>query len=127
MASKHISALNERPTPLRYSRDGLSEITHSHPEFNLPPDLLSAGVHPQLELSDLPGHQVAFDLLRDNPSRSVTYIVLGPLTNLARMLRIDSTFVRERIGRVVIMGGTFDLPGNITASAECASLPSFSS
>jgi inosine-uridine nucleoside N-ribohydrolase len=50
------------------------------------------------------------------------YIVLGPLTNLARMLRIDGAFVRERIGRVVIVGGEFDVSGNITASAECVSL-----
>ena len=109
-------------TQLRFTSDGLSEITHSHPELNLPSDLLSVGVHPQLELSDRPGHEVAFDLLCNNPPRSVTYIVLGPLTNLARMLRIDGTLVRERIGRVVIMGGVFDIPGNITASAECASL-----
>jgi len=44
--------------------------------------------------------------------------VLGPLTNLARMLRLDGALVRERIGRVVIMGGTLDVPGNVTASAE---------
>ena len=111
-----------RSTQLRFTSDGLSEITHSHPELDLPSDLLSVGVHPQLELSDRPGHEVAFDLLCNNPPRSVTYIVLGPLTNLARMLRIDGTLVRERIGRVVIMGGAFDVPGNITASAECASL-----
>ena len=109
-----------RSTLLRSTSDGLSEITHSHPEFNLPPDLLSVGVHPQLELSDRPGHEVALDLLRDNPPCSVTYILLGPQTNLARMLRLDGALVRERIGRVVIMGGTFDVPGNITASAECA-------
>ncbi|KAH9032457.1 nucleoside hydrolase [Lactarius pseudohatsudake] len=103
-----------------HGQDGLGEITHSHPEFNLPPDLFSVGVHPQLELSDRPGHQVALDLLRDNPPRSVTYIALGPLTNLARMLRLDGTLVRERIGRVVIMGGAIDVPGNVTTSAECA-------
>ncbi|KAF8265057.1 Inosine/uridine-preferring nucleoside hydrolase domain-containing protein [Lactarius quietus] len=80
-----------------HGRDGLSEITQSHPEFNVPPDLHSVGVHPLLELSDRPGHQVAFDILRDNPPRSVTYI---------------------RIGRVVIMGGAFDVPGNVTPSAE---------
>ncbi|KAI9437595.1 nucleoside hydrolase [Lactarius indigo] len=101
-----------------HGRDGLGDITHSHPEFNLPPELLSVGFHPQLELSDRPGHQVALDLLRENPPCSVTYIALGPLTNLARMLRIDRTFVRERIGRVVIMGGALDVPGNVTSSAE---------
>ena len=111
-----------RSTGLRFTSDGLSEITHTHPEFNIPSDLLSVGVHPLLELSDRPGHQVAFDLLCNNPPRSITYIVLGPLTNFARMLRIDGTLVRERIGRVVIMGGALDVPGNVTASAECGSL-----
>ncbi|KAH9055466.1 nucleoside hydrolase [Lactarius vividus] len=101
-----------------HGRDGLGEITHSHPEFNLPPDLFSVGVHPQLELNDRPGYHVALDLLRDNPPRSVTYIALGPLTNIAHMLRVDGTLVRERIGRVIIMGGAFDVPGNVTASAE---------
>jgi len=121
MAGTCISIL--RTTQLKYPRDGLGEITHSHPEFNLQSDLLSADAHPQLELSDRPGHEVAFELLRNNPPRSVTYIVLGPLTNLARMMRIDRSFVRERIGRVVIMGGTFDVPGNISTSAECVLFP----
>jgi len=31
-------------------------------------------------------------------------------------------FVRERIGRVVIMGGAFDIPEDISTSAECMSL-----
>lgn len=35
------------------------------------------------------------------------------------MLRTDGVCVRERIGRVVIMGGAFDVPGNATPSAEC--------
>ena len=64
-------------------------------------------------------------LLRDHLPRSVTYIALGPLTNLAQTLRTDGACVRERIGRVVIMGGALDVPGNTTPSAECAH-PSFS-
>ena len=102
--------------------DGLSGITESHPELNLPSDLLLTGNHPQLELSSRPGHQVALDLLREHPPQSVTYIVLGPLTNLAHMLRADGGCVRERIGRVVIMGGALDVPGNTSPSAECACL-----
>jgi Inosine-uridine preferring nucleoside hydrolase len=106
---------------LKYFSDGLSEITESHPELNLPPDLLSTGNHPQLEQSDRPGHQAALDLLREHPPHTVTYIVLGPLTNLAYMLRTDGACVRERVGRVVIMGGALDVPGNASPSAECAS------
>jgi hypothetical protein len=59
-------------------------------------------------------------LLRDHAPRSVTYIALGPLTNLAQTLRTDGACVRERIGRVVIMGGALDVPGNTSPSAECA-------
>ena len=62
------------------------------------------------------------DLLRDKPPCSVTYLILGPLTNLARMLRSDGALMRELIGRVVIMGSTFYVPGNITASAKCVPL-----
>ncbi|KAI0247287.1 Inosine/uridine-preferring nucleoside hydrolase domain-containing protein [Lactifluus subvellereus] len=101
-----------------HGRDGLSGITESHPELNLPPDLLLTGDHPQLEPSSRPGHQVALNLLREHAPRSVTYIVLGPLTNLAQMLRTDGACVRERIGRVVIMGGALDVPGNTSPSAE---------
>ncbi|KAI0290395.1 nucleoside hydrolase [Multifurca ochricompacta] len=101
-----------------HGRDGLSNITESHPEFNVPPGLLSTGTHPQLEISDRPGHQVALELLREHVPRSVTYIALGPLSNLANMLRTDAACVRERIGRVVIMGGALDVPGNTSPCAE---------
>jgi hypothetical protein len=103
--------------------DGLSGITESHPELNPPPDLLSTRNHSHLEISDRPAHQAVLALLREHAARSVTYIILGPLTNLAQMLRADGACVRERIGRVVIMGGAIDVPGNVTPSAECVSLP----
>jgi Inosine-uridine preferring nucleoside hydrolase len=113
----------QRSSILKYFSDGLSDISVSHPELNLPPDFLSTGGHPQLELSDRPGHQAALDLLREHAPKSVTYIALGPLTNLAYMLRTDGACLRERIGRVVIMGGALDVPGNATPTAECAYLP----
>jgi len=101
-----------------HGRDGLSDISESHPELNLPEDLLLAGNHPHLEISDSPAYEAVLGLLREHALRSVTYIVLGPLTNLAQTLRTDGTCVRERIGRVVIMGGALDVPGNTTPSAE---------
>jgi inosine-uridine nucleoside N-ribohydrolase len=65
------------------------------------------------------GVDVALDILRSRPPRSVTYIVLGPLTNLALMMRKDSKLVTERIGRIVCMGGALDVPGNTSPMAEC--------
>jgi len=48
-----------------------------------------------------------------------TYIALGPLTNLAHMMRQDSKLVRERIGRIICMGGALDVSGNTSPVAEC--------
>lgn len=47
----------------------------------------------------------------------LTLIALGPLTNLALALRLDADALR-RIGRVVMMAGAVDVPGNSTPDAE---------
>lgn len=99
-------------------RDGLGGISERHPDLNLPPDILSRG-HPCLDISSRSGVDVALDFIRDMPSRSITYLVLGPLTNLALMMRQDSETIINRIGRVVSMGGALDVPGNTSPVAEC--------
>ena len=97
-------------------RDGLGDITSLHPEISLEhqPD-----IHPYLDITNRSGIDVALDILRSRPPRSVTYIALGPLTNLALMMRKDSKLVTERIGRIVCMGGAVDVPGNTSPLAEC--------
>ena len=62
---------------------------------------------------------VSLDLIRSEPERSITYIALGPLTDLAGMLKKDPGLVRDRLGRVICMGGALDIPGNSTPVAEC--------
>jgi purine nucleosidase/pyrimidine-specific ribonucleoside hydrolase len=47
----------------------------------------------------------------------LTLIALGPLTNLALALRLDAEAMR-RIGRIVVMGGAVDVPGNTATDAE---------
>jgi len=47
----------------------------------------------------------------------LTLIALGPLTNVALALRLDADALR-RTGRVVMMAGAVDVPGNITPDAE---------
>jgi purine nucleosidase/pyrimidine-specific ribonucleoside hydrolase len=56
------------------------------------------------------------DTLNASPGR-VTVIALGPLTNLAR-LRRDHPSAFWNIGRLVVMGGAVEAPGNATAHAE---------
>jgi inosine-uridine nucleoside N-ribohydrolase len=47
----------------------------------------------------------------------LTVIALGPLTNLALGLDVDHAALRSA-GRVVVMGGAIDVPGNVTPDAE---------
>jgi inosine-uridine nucleoside N-ribohydrolase len=103
------------------NRDGLGGITQRHPDLNVEEFNKD---HPQLVLTDKSGVDVALDLIRTSPSRTITYIALGPLTNLAHMVRRDGKLVKERIGRIICMGGALDVPGNTSPVAECQSFMS---
>ena len=43
---------------------------------------------------------------------SVSLLLLGPLTNVALALAIDSSALQRAVGRVVVMGGTLHCKGN---------------
>jgi inosine-uridine nucleoside N-ribohydrolase len=75
--------------------------------------------HPQLEIATKSGLEVALDIIKAEPPRSITYITLGPLTDLALMMRKDAVTVQQRLGRVCCMGGALDVPGNTSPVAEC--------
>ncbi|KDR75339.1 hypothetical protein GALMADRAFT_227002 [Galerina marginata CBS 339.88] len=98
-----------------HGRDGLGDIADRHPGLNLDFHL---DPHPYLEISTQSGVEVALDILRSRRTRTVTYIALGPLTNLALMMRKDSQLVMDRIGRIICMGGALDVPGNTSPVAE---------
>jgi len=55
-------------------------------------------------------------LFRQHASE-LTYVALGPLTNLAHAIQADADTCR-RVGQVVIMGGAGDGLGNVTPAAE---------
>jgi purine nucleosidase/pyrimidine-specific ribonucleoside hydrolase len=62
----------------------------------------------------------AADLIVDTVARhgaALTLVALGPLTNLALALELDAARMAS-VGRVVVMGGAVDVPGNITRTAE---------
>lgn len=49
--------------------------------------------------------------------RLLTLVALGPLTNIALALKADAPALGF-VGRLVVMGGAVDVPGNVTPSAE---------
>ncbi|KAF8629242.1 hypothetical protein AX17_005821 [Amanita inopinata Kibby_2008] len=99
-----------------HGRDGLGDISTRHPELDI--TLANNNDHPQLQLTDRSGVDVALGLIRDHPPQTVTYIALGPLTTLASIARRGSNILHDRIGRVVCMGGALDVPGNVSPVAE---------
>jgi len=62
------------------------------------------------------GVDVLLELARRHRARLVV-IAIGPLTNLALAIARDPTAMRA-VGRVVVMGGAVDVPGNMTPEAE---------
>jgi purine nucleosidase len=61
----------------------------------------------------------AVDLIRcaARESDGLTIVAIGPLTNVAAALLADPELA-ERLERVVVMGGAFEVPGNVTPTAE---------
>jgi inosine-uridine nucleoside N-ribohydrolase len=50
-------------------------------------------------------------------SDGLSIVAIGPLTNLAAALAADPA-LGDRLGQVTVMGGAFEVPGNITPTAE---------
>ena len=102
----------------RLYSDGLGDITTRHPDLRAA--IVDKGrQHPQLDISSRSAVDISLELIRSEPDKSITYIALGPLTDLSGMLKKDPALVRERLGRVVCMGGALNVPGNSTPVAEC--------
>ena len=101
------------------TRDGLGDITNTHKHIETPSNDIA---HKYLQPSDKAASTLALELIRQHEPGSITYIALGPLTNFATMMREDPVTCKERLGRVVSMGGALDVPGNTTPVAECETM-----
>ncbi|KAG1836752.1 nucleoside hydrolase, partial [Suillus subalutaceus] len=100
-----------------HGRDGLSDINERHPELNI--DFGSSSFSHNFQPVKESSVEVALRLLESRPDRSITYVVLGPMTNLAQLVRQHRQTVMDKIGRVIAMAGALDVPGNTTSVAEC--------
>lgn len=66
--------------------------------------------------TDLPGPAFILQSARKHDG-DLTLVTLGPLTNLAIALNVRPQITRQ-IKRVVVMGGAFFVPGNVTPASE---------
>jgi inosine-uridine nucleoside N-ribohydrolase len=69
-----------------------------------------------LPLDPRPAHQFIIETVKAHPG-DVTIIAVGRMTNLANALK-DAPEIAGLVKEVVMMGGAFDVPGNVTPAAE---------
>ncbi|KAF8604149.1 nucleoside hydrolase [Ceratobasidium sp. AG-I] len=94
--------------------DGLSDITTTHPEWNVQD---AATISKLINESEVSAEDAIIDMLLQEPDDSVTVIAVGPLTNIARAW-MKNPEALQRARRIVVMGGALDVPGNTSATAE---------
>lgn len=119
-ASRNVQTIIEQLDPPRWPRVGVAPLDTSLPCDNRrlhgnnglgDADFMIAELHHQH-----PAEKVICDEVRAAPEQ-VTILCLAPLTNLAAALQRDPELAGQ-IGQVVIRGGTFGGPGNVTPAAE---------
>lgn len=69
-----------------------------------------------LPVDPRPAHRFIIETVRANPGE-VTLIAVGRMSNVAYALKEDPG-IAGLVKQVIIMGGAFDVPGNITPAAE---------
>jgi purine nucleosidase len=69
-----------------------------------------------LPVDPRPAHRFIIETVRANPGE-VTLVAVGRMSNLAYALKEDPE-IAGLVKEVIIMGGAFDVPGNITPAAE---------
>ena len=63
-----------------------------------------------------PAHRFLIETIRANPGE-VTVVAVGRMTNLANALK-EAPEIVDLVKEIVIMGGAFEVPGNVTPAAE---------
>lgn len=120
-ATRNVHTLIEQLDPPRWPRIG----TASEPDEGRSsdgrkmhgPDGLGGANLPFAELHHAHrSEKVIAESVRAAPDE-ITLVALGPLTNVARVLERDAP-AAERMGRLVMLGGTLAGPGNVTPTAE---------
>ena len=120
-ATSNVTAIVNMLDPPRYPRIGKATPGEDAPvtddQFLHGSDGLGeCHFEPSGRQRQQPSEKVIADLVQQYPDE-VTILCLGPLTNLARLIRWEPKIV-PLIDQIVISGGSVSHPGNATAVAE---------
>ena len=90
-------------------------------------ELVTAVVHGESGLAGFDTSKTTFSLTENAPQKiaelvaknpgEVSILAVGPLSNIARAIELDSTFA-SKVKQLVIMGGAINVPGNKNRVAE---------
>lgn len=120
-ANSNLQAILAELDPDRHPRLGMASETPNAPPINSSYLYGEDGLgNANFEISNkqhlLPAEKVIIDCIRKNPGE-VTFVALGPVTNLSKAIRRDPA-IEEMIGQIIMIGGTVSGIGNITPAAE---------
>jgi purine nucleosidase len=120
-ANQNLQAIVTHLDPPRLPRLGMAAGTPNAPPVNTAYLYGSNGLgNTSFPVSGkqhlLPSEKVIIECIRKNPG-DVTFLSLGPATNLANAFRRDPAVV-EMLDRVIMVGGSYSGIGNITPMAE---------
>ncbi len=120
-ASRNVQALIEHLDPPRYPRIGAATPLETAPPADYRNEYGEDGLgNVGLQVAELhhrrPSEKIIFDEIRAAPE-GITLITFGPLTNIAHAFQRDPELV-TLVNRVIIMGGSINGLGNVTAAAE---------
>ena len=119
-ATRNVQAIVEQLDPLRWPRLGSADpeqmfLANRH--HLLGEDGFCGALIPGAELHhQRPSIKVIAEEIRNAPGE-LTVVAGGPLTNIASLSQYDPDLVTQ-IGHLIIVGGTFTGPGDVTPAAE---------
>lgn len=121
LATRNVQAVIEQLDPPRWPRIGGASPSDSNSRVGSAHLFGADGLgNANFAVADLAhrhaAERVICDEVRGAPDQ-IKLVALGPLTNLARALQREATLA-QRLGQVVIMGGSLHGSGNITPAAE---------
>ncbi|MCC9643134.1 nucleoside hydrolase [Rhodopirellula sp. JC740] len=120
-ANTNAMGIIDQLDPARYPQIGTAAVPSDPPmlddsHLNGPDGLAGYNFPSATRQNDHSSDKLMADLIRRHPGE-ITVVCLGPLTNLARLCRMDPS-VLPLIDKVVISGGAVSHSGNATAVSE---------
>ena len=115
-----FDVLNSKDTAIGLGTDlRMDPVSHEFPESWRPLSDNFWGLELPEQVTDFdttPGHKLIIDLVTDSPAK-VTIVAMASLIDVALALQEDPSII-DNISHIVIMGGAFTVPGNLSDSPD---------